>query len=160
VSVIIWALMVVVTLKYVILILRADNRGEGGIMALTALAAAGTPRRRTLLLLTDSPAMATHAAPDAYIVHAGDGAQKAASALAESLRDAGFAVAQHGNGGSFKSQMKKADASGARFALVIGDSEVAAGTVAVKALRDALGTAIVGEQAIITSSAVAAHLRA
>ncbi|MBX9793954.1 MAG: potassium transporter Kup [Burkholderiaceae bacterium] len=52
VSVIFWALMVVVTLKYVILILRADNRGEGGIMALTALAAAGTPARRTLLLLT------------------------------------------------------------------------------------------------------------
>ena len=55
VSVIFWALMFVVTLKYVILILRADNRGEGGIMALTALAAkaaGGTPRRRTLLLLT------------------------------------------------------------------------------------------------------------
>lgn len=52
VSVIFWALMVVVTLKYVILILRADNRGEGGIMALTALAAGGTPGRRTLLLLT------------------------------------------------------------------------------------------------------------
>jgi KUP system potassium uptake protein len=52
VSVIFWALMVVVTLKYVVLILRADNRGEGGIMALTALAAGGTPARRTLLLLT------------------------------------------------------------------------------------------------------------
>ena len=38
VSAIFWALMVVVTLKYVVLILRADNRGEGGIMALTALA--------------------------------------------------------------------------------------------------------------------------
>jgi KUP system potassium uptake protein len=55
VSVILWGLMFVVTLKYVILILRADNRGEGGIMALTALAAkaAGTtPRRRLALLLT------------------------------------------------------------------------------------------------------------
>jgi KUP system potassium uptake protein len=52
VSVIFWALMVVVTLKYVILILRADNRGEGGILALTALAATSTPGRRTLLLLT------------------------------------------------------------------------------------------------------------
>lgn len=55
VSTIFWALMVVVTLKYVVLILRADNRGEGGIMALTALAAkaaGSTPRRRTLLLLT------------------------------------------------------------------------------------------------------------
>ncbi|MBQ1762106.1 MAG: KUP/HAK/KT family potassium transporter, partial [Aquincola sp.] len=51
VSVIFWALMVVVTLKYVILILRADNRGEGGVMALTALAANGTPARRTALLV-------------------------------------------------------------------------------------------------------------
>ena len=54
VSVIFWGLMMVVTLKYVLLILRADNRGEGGIMALTALAAnaAGkTARRRTVLLL-------------------------------------------------------------------------------------------------------------
>jgi KUP system potassium uptake protein len=54
VSVIFWGLMLVVTLKYVLLILRADNRGEGGIMALTALAAhaAGkTAHRRTILLL-------------------------------------------------------------------------------------------------------------
>ena len=54
VSTILWALMVVVTLKYVVLILRANNRGEGGIMALTALAAkaaGGTPRRHTMLLL-------------------------------------------------------------------------------------------------------------
>ena len=55
VSAIFWALMVVVTLKYVVLILRADNRGEGGIMALTALAAraaGSTARRRKALLLT------------------------------------------------------------------------------------------------------------
>jgi KUP system potassium uptake protein len=54
VSVIFWGLMLVVTLKYVLLILRADNRGEGGIMALTALAAnAGqhSPRRKLVLLL-------------------------------------------------------------------------------------------------------------
>ncbi|MFG6467876.1 potassium transporter Kup [Roseateles sp. BYS87W] len=54
-SVIVWALMLVVTLKYVILILRADNRGEGGALALTALAAQavqGRPAlRRGLLLL-------------------------------------------------------------------------------------------------------------
>ncbi|MEI8028869.1 MAG: potassium transporter Kup [Comamonadaceae bacterium] len=55
VSVIFWGLMLVVTLKYVLLILQADNRGEGGIMALTALAAqaAGkTRQRQTVLLLT------------------------------------------------------------------------------------------------------------
>ena len=54
VSVIFWGLMMVVTLKYVLLILRADNRGEGGIMALTALAAkaaGATPRKRVILLL-------------------------------------------------------------------------------------------------------------
>ena len=55
VSTIFWGLMFVVTLKYVLLILRADNKGEGGIMALTALAvraAGSTPRRPTALLLT------------------------------------------------------------------------------------------------------------
>ena len=53
VSVIFWGLMLVVTLKYVLLVLRADNRGEGGIMALTALAskAAGTTGRRRVALL-------------------------------------------------------------------------------------------------------------
>ena len=40
-SVIFWALMIVVTLKYVTLIMRADNRGEGGILALTALVSRG-----------------------------------------------------------------------------------------------------------------------
>jgi KUP system potassium uptake protein len=54
VSAILWALMLVVTLKYVILILRADNRGEGGGLALTALAARAVqdkPRLRQVLLL-------------------------------------------------------------------------------------------------------------
>ncbi|WMW81861.1 potassium transporter Kup [Undibacterium cyanobacteriorum] len=55
VSVIFWGLMTVVTLKYVMLILRADNNGEGGIMALTALAAkaaGSTHTKRVALLLT------------------------------------------------------------------------------------------------------------
>jgi KUP system potassium uptake protein len=54
ISAIIWSLMLVVTLKYVVLILRADNRGEGGGLALTALAAkavAGRPRTRAALLM-------------------------------------------------------------------------------------------------------------
>ncbi|HET9405146.1 MAG TPA: KUP/HAK/KT family potassium transporter, partial [Burkholderiales bacterium] len=52
-STIFWALMIVVSLKYVLLIMRADNRGEGGIMALTALASAavkGDPRRRAIIV--------------------------------------------------------------------------------------------------------------
>jgi len=54
VSVIFWGLMLVVTLKYVLLILRADNRGEGGIMALTALAVqavGGSAKTRLILLM-------------------------------------------------------------------------------------------------------------
>ncbi len=53
ISAVFWALMLVVTLKYVTLVLRADNRGEGGIMALLALAvstAKATPTRQKMLL--------------------------------------------------------------------------------------------------------------
>ncbi len=53
ISAVFWALMLVVTLKYVILVLRADNRGEGGIMALLALAvstAVAAPNRKKILL--------------------------------------------------------------------------------------------------------------
>ena len=73
---------------------------------------------------------------DAYIVHAGDRAAALARRVAETLRDHGACVALHAGGGSFKSQMKKADASGARLALIVGDDEAASETVAIKALRD------------------------
>ena len=52
ISLIFWALMLIVTLKYVLLILRADNHGEGGIMALVALIQRlVTSRRKTTLVL-------------------------------------------------------------------------------------------------------------
>ena len=59
-------------------------------------------------------------------------------AASERLRDtfAGLRIVQHNGGGGFKSQMKKADKSGARFALIWGEDEVAAGTVTLKALRN------------------------
>jgi histidyl-tRNA synthetase len=71
---------------------------------------------------------------DVFVVHSGDAAQVEAWRLAEQWRDAGRRVVL-GAGGSFKSQMKKADASGARFAVIIGDDEVAAGSVTLKPLR-------------------------
>jgi histidyl-tRNA synthetase len=52
------------------------------------------------------------------------------------MRDAGLSVVLHCGGGSFKAQMKKADASGARYAALIGDDEAQAGKVTLKALRD------------------------
>jgi histidyl-tRNA synthetase len=73
--------------------------------------------------------------PDAYLVHAGEAAQAFAWQVAASLRRAGLATVMHCGGGSFKSQMKKADASRARFALIIGDDEAAAQQVTVKPLR-------------------------
>ena len=55
----------------------------------------------------------------------------------ESLRGAGVAVLMHAGGGSMKAQFRRADASGARWALVFGADELARGVVAVKPLRDA-----------------------
>jgi histidyl-tRNA synthetase len=74
--------------------------------------------------------------PDAYLVHAGEAASANAWRAAAALRRAGLSVLYHLGGGSFKSQMKKADASGARYALIVGDEEVAAGQLTVKALRE------------------------
>ncbi|MGZ5101765.1 MAG: His/Gly/Thr/Pro-type tRNA ligase C-terminal domain-containing protein, partial [Usitatibacter sp.] len=71
---------------------------------------------------------------DAFVVHAGESAEDAAWKISERLRDAGLAVVL-GAGGSFKSQMKKADASGARFAVIVGETEVEAGMVSLKPLR-------------------------
>lgn len=54
-SLIFWAILIVVTLKYIVLVLRADNKGEGGILALLALAlrsAASSPRTRRCLMIT------------------------------------------------------------------------------------------------------------
>jgi histidyl-tRNA synthetase len=88
-----------------------------------------------MILLMEAQGAAHPAGPDGYIVHAGEHAASLARRVAEQLRDHGAAIVLHAGGGSFKSQMKKADASGARVALIIGDDEVAADTVALKPLR-------------------------
>ena len=77
------------------------------------------------------------AAPDVYVVTVGRAAEQAGFALAEALRDAlpGVAIEQHFGGGSFKSQLKRADRSGAGWAVILGDDEVAAGTAGLKPLR-------------------------
>ncbi|MRR50141.1 MAG: histidine--tRNA ligase [Rhodocyclaceae bacterium] len=76
-------------------------------------------------------------APDVYLVHQGEAAGRHAFRAAERLRDAGFAVTLNCGGGSFKSQMKRADGSNAPVAVIIGDDEAAAGTATVKPLRAA-----------------------
>lgn len=73
---------------------------------------------------------------DVYLVHQGAAASRLAPRVAEGLRDQGIDVLFHCGGGSFKSQMKKADASGASFAVIIGDDEAEAGEVTLKPLRE------------------------
>lgn len=74
---------------------------------------------------------------DVYVTAMGEGAVAPALVLAEQIRNGlpGRGVVSHCGGGSFKSQMKKADRSGAQVALILGENEVAAGTVAIKPLR-------------------------
>jgi histidyl-tRNA synthetase len=78
---------------------------------------------------------------DVYLVHQGDEAQLRSFVIAERLRDAGLDVVLHcaaaGGLGSFKSQMKRADTSGAAYAIIIGEDEIAGGTAIVKHLREA-----------------------
>ena len=73
---------------------------------------------------------------DAYLVHSGIDATRVAWRVADELRGAGLNVVFHCGGGNFKAQMKRADASGARFAVIIGDDEAAAGRIALKPLRE------------------------
>ncbi len=97
---------------------------------------------RLVALLEAGPQSGATANPpplDAYLVAVGEAAQAAAPALAERLRDAvpGLRLLCHCGGGSFKSQFKKADRSGARHALVLGEGELARGVAGVKPLRAA-----------------------
>jgi histidyl-tRNA synthetase len=90
---------------------------------------------RLVALMMDSGRAPAAPRPDAYVLHQGVAAEAYAFALADALRTAGHAVVLHAGGGSFKSQMKKADASGAWAALIVGEDEVRAQEISLKALR-------------------------
>ena len=90
---------------------------------------------RLLALLQEDGMSAPPPNLDVYVVHQGEQADALAGLVAEQLRDAGMKVLLHCGGGSFKSQMKKADASGAWCAVIIGDDEAAAAEATLKPLR-------------------------
>lgn len=90
-----------------------------------------------LLALVKDGSKTVSRVPDVYLLRQGEAAERYGARVAEQLRDAGLDVLLHCGGGSFKSQMRKADASGARFAVIVGDDEAAADVVSVKALREA-----------------------
>jgi len=111
---------------------------------------------RLMLLLQDKALLPAAPAPDVYLVNQGEGAALYALTVAQALRAAGLKVIQHCGEASFKSQFKKADASGAAVAVVLGDNEVAQQQAVVKPLRGG------GEQTTVAraelAAAVAAHL--
>jgi len=90
---------------------------------------------RLLALLQDDGMALPKAEVDVYVVHQGELASQLASRAAEQLRDGDLRVVLHCGGGSFKSQMKKADSSGARVAVVIGEDEAQANEVSVKPMQ-------------------------
>jgi histidyl-tRNA synthetase len=94
-------------------------------------------QERIVMLLQKQNLALPEERPQIYLVLAGEQAEIPGFKLAEQLRDAWphLAVQINLGGGSFKTQFKRADKSGAEFALVLGDDEVARGVVAVKALR-------------------------
>jgi len=90
---------------------------------------------RLLALLQDDGMALPKAEVDVYVVHQGELAGRLASRMAEQLRDSNLRVLLHCGGGSFKSQMKKADASGAQVAVVIGDDEAQANEISIKPMQ-------------------------
>jgi len=92
---------------------------------------------RVAELLTQAGSVPPTAGPEVYIVVNGERAERAALRLAEQLRDAlpGRGVLLNLGGGNFKTQFRRADRSGARLALILGDAELDRGVAAVKPLR-------------------------
>jgi histidyl-tRNA synthetase len=113
---------------------------------------------RVIELLRDAGAVDAAAVADVYVAHQGGSLAAEAFVVAERLRDAGLDAICHAGEGSLKSQMKKADASGAEYAVIVGEAELAAGSVALKALRGPAGHAGGGEQRIVPLDRLADEL--
>ncbi len=94
----------------------------------------GIGLERVFLLMQEYGAKAEDV-PDVYLVNVGELAENIAFGMAEQLRNANIQVVLHAGGGSFKSQMKKADRSLARYALILGDDEVNSGLVTLKPMQ-------------------------
>lgn len=107
-----------------------------------------------IFLLMQEYGVAASDAPDVYLVNVGEAAERQALRSAEALRDAGLKVTLHAGGGSFKSQMKKADRSGAAYAVILGDDEINTAEVTLKPM---LGS---GEQARMKLQAAIERLKA
>ena len=109
---------------------------------------------RLVALLEEGGQARVSMAPDVYLVAVGDDAQEHGLLLSERLRDSSRELKIQFNcgGGSFKSQMKRADRSGARYAIILGSDEIDNNTVGIKDLRES------GEQVSISQAELATWL--
>ena len=96
---------------------------------------------RLILLMKDAGVALSDAAPQVYVCAMGDAAQREAAILAERLRDAlpDLRLVLNAGGGKLPAQLKRADKSGARLALIFGEAETARQAVQVKSLRAVAG---------------------
>ena len=108
---------------------------------------------RAIIVMDDEGLFADQPAPDVFVVQASVAAQSACLSVSRTLREQGLVVVMDYEGKSLKSQFRMADKSGARYALVLGDDELAKGTVQLKQ-RGA------SEQFEVTVSDVVAKLKA
>ncbi|MBK8181931.1 MAG: histidine--tRNA ligase [Candidatus Competibacteraceae bacterium] len=138
----------------------AGGRYDGLIEQLGGQAVSGVGfalglERLIAMLAANKPAIET--APHAYLIMVGDAAQRHGLALAERLRDQvpGLRLRMNCGGGGFKAQFRRADTSGAHFALILGENEVATESVSIKPLR-----ATENQQHTLAGDQVAAYLRA
>ncbi len=99
----------------------------------------GLGLERLMLMLDGAGIQAPSSAPHAYALVVDPQSLGQVMPVLDALRSAGVAVLMHAGGGGMKSQFKRADASGAAFALIFGADELARGQVAIKPLRAGAG---------------------
>ncbi len=106
---------------------------------------------RLLALIEVSGHVTTPRPVDVFMIRVGETAEREGLRLAEAIRNEvhGLKLQVNCGGGSFKSQFKKADKSGADFALILGDDEVSRGELSLKSLRDDQGQQTLSQQQVI-----------
>lgn len=111
-----------------------------------------------LLALMDLQAEQAPSETDIYVIHQGEEAARCALRLAEQCRDQGWRVIVHAGSSSFKAQFKRADNSGAKLALILGESEIQEKTVSIKPLRVS-DDGMMSEQVTVAQTAMLEELQ-
>ncbi len=109
---------------------------------------------RVIELMKEEGKVVTSPLAQVYVMHQGGETEVKARGLAETLRDKGAKVICHAGSTSFKSQMKRADASLATWAVIVGEEELAQGEVTVKHLRNEKGEQVFEEQKRIAANEI------